>query len=122
MNPARYLKDALKRALAAYGSEIYRRPSLPKGTDVFESLRAHWPNWQPRTIFDVGANVGQTVGRLRPLFPTPKSIRLSLWRALTQPCSLTCEVIRASTVTPSLSPTTQAKSGCSFTAPRNTTL
>jgi FkbM family methyltransferase len=70
MSLAAIFKRGLKRFLAARGYEIYRRPYLPKGADDFESLRAHWPAWQPRVIFDVGANVGQTVGRLRPLFPT----------------------------------------------------
>ena len=70
MNLPRLLKNAFRRALAARGYELYRRPWLPKGVDVFESLRCHWPHWQPRVIFDVGANVGQTVARLRPLFPT----------------------------------------------------
>ena len=51
------------------GYEFYRRPHVPKGTDVFLSLRAHWPHWQPRMVFDVGANVGQTIARFRPLFP-----------------------------------------------------
>jgi len=65
----RQLKNAFRHMLAASGYEIYKRPYLPKGTDAFESLRAHWPHWRPRIIFDVGANVGQTVNRLRPLFP-----------------------------------------------------
>lgn len=66
----RHFKNLFKRLLASRGYEIYRRPYLPKGADAFESLRAHWPRWQPSVIFDVGANVGQTVGRLHPLFPT----------------------------------------------------
>ncbi len=66
---SRHLKNAFRRVLSATGYEIYRRPHLPKGADAFESLRSHWPQWRPRVIFDVGANVGQTVARLRPLFP-----------------------------------------------------
>lgn len=60
------MRTLLRRA----GYELYRRPFLPKGADVFESIRAHWPSWQPSIIFDVGANVGQTIRRLQPLFPT----------------------------------------------------
>ncbi len=67
---SRHFKNAFRRALSATGYEIYRRPHLPKGADAFESLRSHWPQWRPRVIFDVGANVGQTVARLRPLFPS----------------------------------------------------
>lgn len=66
----RFLKDKIREFLHRRGYELYRRPWLPKGTDAFESLRAEWEHWQPRVIFDVGANVGQTVKRLRPLFPT----------------------------------------------------
>ena len=69
MNIPRMLKNCVKHTLSAGGYEIHKRPYLPKGTDVFQSLQAHWPEWRPRVIFDVGANVGQTVGRLRPLFP-----------------------------------------------------
>jgi FkbM family methyltransferase len=70
MTFARTLRQCLRRIFAARGYEIYKRPYLPKGADVFESLRAHWPAWEPDVIFDVGANIGQTVFRLRPLFPT----------------------------------------------------
>ncbi len=69
MSLLRHFKNTLRRLLSATGYEIYRRPHLPKGTDAFESIRSHWPQWRPRVIFDVGANVGQTVGRLRSLFP-----------------------------------------------------
>ncbi len=69
MSMAAAFKRYLKRFLEARGYAVYKRPYLPKGADVFESLRAHWPSWQPQVIFDVGANVGQTVARLRPLFP-----------------------------------------------------
>ena len=69
MNPTRYAKDLLKRFLAARGYEVFRRPHLPKGADIFESLRSHWPDFQPTVIFDVGANIGQTVFRIRRYFP-----------------------------------------------------
>lgn len=70
MSFLRQLKNSVKRLIAAGGYEIYKRPYLPKGTDAFESLRAHWPQWRPRVIFDVGANEGQSIDRLLPLFPT----------------------------------------------------
>jgi FkbM family methyltransferase len=63
------LKQSLRRVLERRGYEVYKRPHLPKGADAFLSLRSHWPDFQPARIFDVGANTGQTVGRLRPLFP-----------------------------------------------------
>ena len=67
---ARTLKDLAKKIAGHWDYEFFKRPYLPKGADVYLSLRAHWPQWQPAVIFDVGANVGQTVARLRPLFPT----------------------------------------------------
>ncbi|HTJ78564.1 MAG TPA: FkbM family methyltransferase [Rariglobus sp.] len=69
MNLTRVFKWSLKAALSAGGYEVYKRPYLPKGADAFQSLKAHWPDWKPGVIFDVGANAGQTVERLRPLFP-----------------------------------------------------
>lgn len=69
MNPLRTLKDLARHALQRRGYELYRRPYLPRGVDAVETLRANFPSFQPRVIFDVGANVGQTVQRLKPLFP-----------------------------------------------------
>jgi len=74
MNPARSLWQWFLRRLRARGYEVYKRPYLPKGADAFLSLTAHWPAWQPHMIFDVGANVGQTVGRLRLLFPAAQIV------------------------------------------------
>ena len=70
----RLLKDLAKRLLRRWGYEIYRRPYLPKGVDVYESLRAHWPAWQPRIIFDVGANDGLIVTADKSLDLTQKVI------------------------------------------------
>lgn len=61
--------NLVRAGLDRAGYTVYRRPHLPKGADVFLSLRSHWPDWRPVSGFDVGANVGQTVGRLRPLYP-----------------------------------------------------
>ncbi len=66
----RRLKETAKRALARRGYELYRRPWLPKGIDPYESLRSIWPDWQPRLIFDVGANVGQTAQALHTRYPS----------------------------------------------------
>ena len=65
----RYFRGIFKRILKRAGYVVYRRPHLPKGADAFESIRSHWPGWCPRVIFDVGANVGQTIHRLRLPFP-----------------------------------------------------
>lgn len=65
----RLLRNAARDFLARRGYAVYRRPYLPKGADAFDCLRAHWPDWRPALVFDVGANVGQTHARLRPVFP-----------------------------------------------------
>jgi FkbM family methyltransferase len=40
------------------GTRIYR--SMPRGMDIFHDIRARLPNLEIRTVFDVGANVGQS--------------------------------------------------------------
>ncbi len=74
MPPTRFIRTALRSWLGRLGYEIYRRPHLPKGADAFESIRSHWPEWRPALILDVGANVGQSHARLRPLFPAARLI------------------------------------------------
>lgn len=53
-----------------YGYEIHRRPWLPRGTDPWETLHAIFPSWRPRTIFDVGANIGDVTLALSRHFPS----------------------------------------------------
>ena len=38
-------------------------------TPMFRDIAKSLPGWQPRVIFDVGANIGQTSARLAALFP-----------------------------------------------------
>jgi FkbM family methyltransferase len=64
-----YLKQRARNFLRDRGYELYRRPWLPKGFDPLETLRSDWPQWSPRIVFDVGANVGQTVERISAVFP-----------------------------------------------------
>jgi hypothetical protein len=53
-------KRTPKGILAASAYAIYKRPYLPKGADVFESLRAHWPARQPHGFrhVDIHAHFG----------------------------------------------------------------
>lgn len=51
-----YLKQRVERA---FGLRIYRS-ATPLGLDLINDLKRIAPQFQPRIIFDVGANVGQT--------------------------------------------------------------
>lgn len=65
-----FLKSSFRRALQARGYELYCRPWLPRGTDPWETMREFFPQWRPKTIFDVGANVGEVSLALAQYFPT----------------------------------------------------
>ncbi len=61
------MKTAVKRALQDMGLNVTKAASVPFGVDAFADIRAFCPN--VRTAFDVGANFGQTVARMRTAFP-----------------------------------------------------
>ena len=67
-------QDALKHQLEALlDCRIYRY-SLPRGADFAKDVRP-WLGFRGRhVIFDVGANVGQSVGRFRQWFPAAQII------------------------------------------------
>ncbi len=60
-----YLKQ---RVEAAFGLRIYRS-ATPLGLDLNNDLKRLVPQFQPRVIFDVGANVGQTSLYFNKLWP-----------------------------------------------------
>lgn len=66
MSLVSYLKRAVNRSLNNLGYEI-RRPSYGHQDDAFEAQRVLAGD--ARTIFDVGAHVGQSAVRYRALFP-----------------------------------------------------
>jgi len=82
-----YGKRLMRRILDRWGYEVHRRPHVPKGMDVFQSLKSHWYDWRPTVIFDVGANVGQSVARIRPLYPRARIFSF-------EPVPATCEQLR----------------------------
>ena len=63
------IKGSLRR-LAEHltGSHIFR--SLPRGVDVFNDIEIALPNYHIDTVFDVGANVGQSANTYVALFPS----------------------------------------------------
>ncbi|HKJ23400.1 MAG TPA: FkbM family methyltransferase [Myxococcota bacterium] len=64
--PPSGVSAAIQRLLAARGLYVFRR--LPHGVDVGADLARLVPGFRPALVFDVGANVGQSVPRLRDAF------------------------------------------------------
>lgn len=56
------------------GINIYTDSSLPIGIDISKDLRRIMPGHSFKTIFDVGANKGQTVERFLKMFPEAEAI------------------------------------------------
>jgi FkbM family methyltransferase len=65
MSTVHALKSLVERLLNV---RIYRR--LPRGVDPFSDLHRVLPGWQPKVMFDVGANIGQTAVKYAKMFPT----------------------------------------------------
>ena len=53
----------------ATGTRIFRSRTLPRGIDTLQDLRNHLPAHQMNEIFDVGANVGQSMHKYVKAFP-----------------------------------------------------
>ena len=49
------------------GFKVYRRP--PHGTDIASDIDRVFPGYSAQTVFDVGANVGQSAQKFRTYFP-----------------------------------------------------
>lgn len=63
------LKTILKKAFHKFtGLTVYRK--LPLGIDSFKDLRLMFKEYRFNTFFDVGANIGQSVIRIRNNFPS----------------------------------------------------
>jgi FkbM family methyltransferase len=63
------MKTLLKSLLRYRGYELYGRPWLPRGVDPWETLRNILPDWDPKTIFDIGAFNGDTALGLNSVYP-----------------------------------------------------
>lgn len=49
------------------GLHLYRTP--PRGTSFYSDIRVAFPTFNPRIIFDVGANIGQSTAEYLKAFP-----------------------------------------------------
>jgi FkbM family methyltransferase len=69
MSSEESVKRLLKAMLRRLGYRFLRESSLPRGLDPFIDLKDIVGLHEVRTIVDVGANVGQTIGAARIVFP-----------------------------------------------------
>jgi len=63
-------KELLKRAIHFFPKRITSH--LPRGIDCFIDIRNSLPGYQVKTIFDVGANIGQSAIEYASLFPNSR--------------------------------------------------
>jgi FkbM family methyltransferase len=90
------LKEQIKKILQAYGYTIYQTKRMPYGCDLKEDIARLSPDLTMRTIFDVGANKGQTTLKYRQKFPEANIFSF-------EPVSQTFEVLKANVgVTPNV--------------------
>ncbi|HEX3717556.1 MAG TPA: FkbM family methyltransferase [Verrucomicrobiae bacterium] len=66
------LKKTIKQQLRRVGFHLYTDGSLPHGVDVYVDLRRLRGGRRVETIFDIGANIGQTSLRLSEEFQSAK--------------------------------------------------
>jgi len=75
-SPILRLRDCMKDKVLnliqrCFKCRIYRN-SLPRGTDFFADIQRHFGAHNVRTVFDVGANVGQSAEEYARAFPNAK--------------------------------------------------
>jgi FkbM family methyltransferase len=63
------VKKQIKNLLQAYGYRLYQTKSMPFGCDLKQDIGRISPDLKLKTIFDVGANKGQTTLKYRRQFP-----------------------------------------------------
>ncbi|NEN23424.1 FkbM family methyltransferase [Cryomorpha ignava] len=64
------IKSILKSTLQSMGLTVYKTRSISVGNDPFIDIKNHFGNIELSTFFDVGANTGQTVSRIKAEKPT----------------------------------------------------
>ncbi|WP_414530665.1 FkbM family methyltransferase [Nodularia chucula] len=82
------LKKQIKKVLQAYGYTLYNTNKMPFGCDLKQDIARLSPDLTLETIFDVGANKGQSTLGYRQKFPEAKIFAF-------EPVSQTFEVLKA---------------------------
>jgi hypothetical protein len=82
------LRDVAKNLLKSWGYTVYKTQYLPFGCDYKEDIARLSPNLNIETVFDVGANVGQSALQYRKKFLMLKYILLNLLLKLLKNCDL----------------------------------
>ncbi|QLE58774.1 FkbM family methyltransferase [Nostoc sp. TCL26-01] len=91
------LKQQIKKILNASGYTLYQTKKMPYGCVLQEDIARISPDLTIKTIFDVGANKGQTTLKYRRQFPEAKIFSF-------EPVSQTFEALKANVgVTPNVS-------------------
>ncbi len=84
------LKQIIKSGFDKLGLKVTRTLNLPVGVDLCLDLRRSLPHGRLKTIFDVGANIGQTARTFSRSFPGARIFSF-------EPCEVTYRQLAAST-------------------------
>lgn len=98
------IKSLIKKKLRKYGIYVMRAPS--RGSDLSYDLKRYLPNQTFNIIFDVGANIGQSVSFFLDIFPHARiwafepseRLYLVLLEKYTKESRVTCEKLALSSV------------------------
>jgi len=63
------LKNTLKNAIRSIGFDLSRYDANTRGQCPYSDMKYFLGHLDSQTILDVGANVGQTIGKMRKIFP-----------------------------------------------------
>lgn len=63
------MNHTLRKALYFLGLTIHRRATIPLGTDPFFDISNHFKGVKMECFFDIGANTGQTISRIKQTYP-----------------------------------------------------
>jgi len=85
-----YIKTAIKTGLSGLGLRVMRMKNVPVGVDICLDLRRCVPHRRINTIFDVGANTGQTARAFARYFPGARIFSF-------EPVEATCRQLAANT-------------------------
>lgn len=68
------MKKAFKKVINKLGVKAYKTSSIPLGTDVFTDISIHFSGCSIKYVFDVGANNGQSIDKVRERVTNPEII------------------------------------------------